>query len=664
MSTSTFPLPRRMLVPFAICVAALLCLSTYVAAEPTSKPTVKDYAALPSLQSVSVSPSGEMIAFVHSIDTRKIVKLYNLKKREMVAAFDAGDILPRYVYFIDNDRVIIRVEDKDRRLRGYSGIHDISNAFVYSIKKNTMRQLLRAGQVIYSGQTQLGDIVGLSEDGKHAYMPAWAPKRKGSDEIRYSLVRAPLGQKKVSPKIHESGDDDVIDYFMNGDKVIAIETFSERKNRYRVEVPDGRSWRTIYETTEPLRPFGISGVSPDKKHLVLLATDAKTRRTSCFTMRLSDGEISGKLFSHKSKDIATVITDINRVIYGVEYEGFSPSYAFFDEKITKRMQDIQTFFEAQSVSISDYSPDWKHVVVHVSGSLYSGNHYLFSEGKPPVSLAEQFAKFKAENLHPIFEVAYRAKDGLVIPTLVTVPYNQKSTLKNLPAVMLPHGGPESLDKIGFDWIAQALANEGYVIIQPQFRGSEGFGTDHVLAGRGEWGGKMQSDLLASLDGLIADGVIDKNRVCIAGWSYGGYAALAGGAFDSEHYKCVISVNGVSDLPRMLKTEKRDENRAYAVYDYWKEVIAKGDLDTDALNAISPARNADNFSVPVLLIYGTDDEVVLPEQSKRMYKALKKAGKEVEILKIKDEKHDFENVQNREEALNAIVSFINKNLKQQ
>lgn len=659
----TTPIAKRLSFISVAFIAAVLMFNNPVLAEVVNKPTIEEYAALPSLQSVSVSPSGDMIAFVHSIDEKKIVKLYSLKKREMVAAFDAGDILPRYVYFIDDDRVVIRVEDSGRRLRGYQGIYDISNAFVYSIKKNSMRQLLTAGNVIYSGQTQLGDIVGLSEDGKYAYMPAWAPKRKGSDEIHFSLVRASLGQKKASPKVHESGDHDVIDYFMDGDKVIALESFSERKNRYRVEVPDGRGWRTIYETTEPLRPFSISGVTPDKKHLVLIATDAKTKRRTCFTMRLSDGEISTRLFAHKSKDIAEVITDINRVIYGVEYEGFSPSYAFFDEKVAKRVNEIQAFFEGQSVAIVSNSPDWKHVVVHVSGSLYSGNHYLFSEGKSPLSLAEQFEKFKGEFLHPIFEVAFRAKDNLVIPTLVTVPFNKRATLNNLPAVMMPHGGPESLDRIGFDWLAQALANEGYLVIQPQFRGSEGFGADHVLAGRGEWGGKMQSDLLAALDGLVADGVVDKNRVCIAGWSYGGYAALAGGAFDSEHYKCVVSVNGISDLPRMLKSEKREENRAYPVYDYWKEVIAKGDLDSDGLNAISPVKNAENYSAPVLLIYGEDDEVVLPEQSKRMYKALKKAGKDVEILEIEDEKHSFESVPNREKTLRAIIDFINENLKQ-
>lgn len=647
-----------------VCIAMTVIGLTYnTAAASNVKPTYKDYAALPSLKSVSVSPSGRMIAFVHSIDDKKIVKIFDLEKREIVAAFDAGEILPKLVYFVDNDRVLIRVEDEGRRLIGFKGVHDISNAFVYSIKQNKLRQLLTPGDVIYAGQTAIGSIVGISDDGNYAYMPAWTPKHRGSRHIRYSLVKASLGWKRKSPKLYVEGGINTINYFMNGDAAIAIERYAEDSHTYTVEVPDGKKWRVIYTNTDDMRPFNIHGVTPDKKHLVLLATDESTRHISCYTMRLSDGEISGKIFTSNTKDIARVVTDKNRVIYGVEYDGFSPTYAFFDEQVAKKVSDIQNMFPEQSVTISDHSPDWKHIVAHVSGSHYSGNHFLVSDGKKAIGIAEQYALFKGANIHPILKTAYRAQDGLVIPALVTVPYSQQTTLANLPAVLLPHGGPESHDSVRFDWLAQSLANEGYAVIQPQFRGSRGFGIDHWLAGRGEWGKKMQSDLMDGLDSLIKDGVIDKNRICIAGWSYGGYAALAGGAFDSERFRCVVSVNGVSDLNRMLKVEERTHWDSFDYYAYWKEVVTKGVLDEDALNAISPVKNAANFSAPVLLIYGDEDEIVLPEQSKRMYKALKKAGKDVEIVKIKDEGHSFSTEENREKAIGTMIDFINTHLKQ-
>lgn len=626
------------------------------------RPTLKDYAAQPTLQSVSVSPSGEMLAFVHVVEKRKVIKLFDLKKRATVAAFDAGDILPRAVYFIDNDRVVIRVEDEKRRLMGYRGIHDISNAFIYSIKEKDMRQLLLPGDVIYSGQTQLGDIVAISANGKFAYMPAWAPKRKGSQAIRFSLMKVSLGQKRKSPKVFETGHSDARDYFMDDeDNLLAMEKYKEEDTEYSIQVPDGKKWRTIYQTNDALRPFSAHGVTPDKKHLVVLAYGGSKGRLNCYTLSLETGELSGKLFASDTKDIERVIIDKNRTVYGVQYSGFSPTYAFFDQAITKKVADIQNMFKGESVTIADYSPDWKHIVVHVAGSVYSGDYFLMSDGQSPLFIGAEYSKFKDEFLHPIFQTAFKASDERLIPVLVTVPHSKKANLNNLPAVLLPHGGPESHDKLGFDWIAQAIANEGYVVIQPQFRGSDGFGVEHILAGRGEWGKKMQTDIIEAVDTLVKEKVVDKDRVCIAGWSYGGYAALAGGAFHSDRFKCIVAVNGVTDLNRMLKKEKRDDVWNYDGFEYWKDTIAKGDIDADALDAISPAKNAENFSAPVLLIYSTRDEIVLPEQSKRMAKALKKVGKPYEIIKIKDEEHGFEDIENRQKTITAIVKFINAHL---
>lgn len=198
-------------------------------------------------------------------------------------------------------------------------------------------------------------------------------------------------------------------------------------------------------------------------------------------------------------------------------------------------------------------------------------------------------------------------------------------------------------------------------MQPQFRGSSGFGTNHVIAGRGEWGKKMQTDLLDGVKAMAAQGLVDEKKVCIVGWSYGGYAALAGGAFNSSDYRCVVAVNGVSDLNRMIKTEKREKNRNIDVYAYWNQVIKNGALTEEELDAISPIKHAANFRVPTLIIYSSDDEIVLPDQSKKMIKALKKAGKSVEVLKIKKEGHSFVEEKNRQKTLESIIAFLKKTL---
>ncbi len=167
---------------------------------------------------------------------------------------------------------------------------------------------------------------------------------------------------------------------------------------------------------------------------------------------------------------------------------------------------------------------------------------------------------KSEDVGEVITIEYKASDGLTIPALVTWPAGTtEAERKNLPMIVMPHGGPEAYDAVGFDWLAQYFANEGYMVFQPNFRGSGGFGETFAAAGHGQWGRKMQSDITDGARALARMGWADPGRTCIVGWSYGGYAALAGGGATSDQYKCVVSVAGVSDLIAMLGEEQRSES---------------------------------------------------------------------------------------------------------
>jgi dipeptidyl aminopeptidase/acylaminoacyl peptidase len=356
-----------------------------------------------------------------------------------------------------------------------------------------------------------------------------------------------------------------------------------------------------------------------------------------------------------------VLADINRVVHGVRYAGFRPDYDFFDGELTQRLNEAREMFPGESVWLTDWTPDWKNLVVRVEGSVYSGDYFILAARQKPRFITKGRPEFNAENIHPVITTAYQARDGLTIPALLTVPADRVEDPYDLPTVMMPHGGPESYDTVGFDWIAQALASEGYLVIQPQFRGSAGFGLAHLLAGRGEWGKKMQDDLTDAVNTYAAEGIVDKDRVCIVGWSYGGYAALAAGAFDAEVYKCLVSVNGISDLNRMLKDEKKVDSHFLDVYAYWKDVVAKGNADKEFLSGISPIQHAANSAAPVLLIYGKEDDIVNYRQSTDLRKALERNGKSVEVLEIKDEGHSFKQTKSREETLRSIVEFVGRSI---
>lgn len=194
-------------------------------------------------------------------------------------------------------------------------------------------------------------------------------------------------------------------------------------------------------------------------------------------------------------------------------------------------------------------------------------------------------------------------------------------------------------------------------MQPNFRGSTGFGFALRDSGNGEWGQKMQNDVSDGVAALVAAGYVDPQRVCIMGAAYGGYSALAGGAFSPELYRCVISIAGVSDIPRMLDVEKSRYGRNHWVASYWEKIIGDSKSEKEKLKAISPTNFADNFQAPVLLIHGRDDTVVPIRQSEEMYKALKKANKEVDFVTLKGEDHWLSNSETRLALLKEVDQFL-------
>ncbi|WNC69873.1 prolyl oligopeptidase family serine peptidase [Thalassotalea nanhaiensis] len=619
-------------------------------AQPKEVP-LEAYGKLPSKSMMVISPNAERMAYRDTSNGRDIMMIIDLKTGAALAAVDVSTVKPDNVYFIDNERLIF-VVSKNKRIRGYRGRHDISAAFAYNLNTKKIHQLLTQGYGIYSGQSQLGNIIGISSDKKYAYMPAW--KNLGS----YNLYKVNL-DKPRKPRVYRKGTSDTIDFFLdeNGE-VLARERYNNENDLHRIEALIDGDWQEIFRQETPYRTKGFSGLTPDRKSLVMLSQDDEHGRWAYYTMSLSDGSISEPIFSHKDKDVEQVLTDIHRVVHGVRYSGFTPTYEFFDKKLNARMRGLKKALPNNTFNINDYTPDWSSMVFYMDGEMSSGDYVLYQNGSLGM-LAAARPDIPVEAVHPVTEYSFQARDGLTIPTLITTPIGQPA--KNLPAIMLPHGGPESYDKLGFDWMTQYFASQGYLVIQPQFRGSKGFGPEHQQKGRGEWGRKMQNDLTDAVNDLAAKGRIDKNRVCIVGSSYGGYAALSGATFTPNLYKCVISINGVSDVEQMLETEERDHGDDHWVVSYWQDVISKGDVKEDHLEKISPINYVKDVVTPILLIHGERDQIVPLSQSEDMFDELEDANKNVTFVELEEGDHHLSNAKNRMKALKAIDKFIKENI---
>lgn len=607
------------------------------------------YGKLASKSMLVISPSGDRLAYRDVTDGKDAAMIINLADNSIVAAVDISTVKPSYMYFIDDDRLIFVASDH-KRIQGFKGEHNISAAMAYNIKKKKFHQMLVPGVGIFKGQTAVGRILGVSEDHKYAYMPAY------ENPGQYNLYRVRL-DRKGTPRIAQKGSSDTIDFFVGNDgEVLARERFDNRQNLHRVEAKIDGDWKEIFreETEIPSRSF--NGLTPDRTKLVMLSQDKSHGRWAYYTMALADGAIEGPIFSNENKDVESVLTDINRVVYGVRYSGFTPSYEFFEKKLNARMNGLKKALPDNNFIVVDHTPDWSQIVFYMDGNQSSGDYILYKDGGLSF-LTPSRPDIPREAVNDVVEYTYTARDGMEIPTLLTIPLGKE--LKNLPAIMMPHGGPESYDKKAFNYRAQYFASQGYLVIQPQFRGSDGFGIEHLMAGRGEWGRKMQDDLTDAVNNLADTGQIDKNRVCIVGASYGGYAALAGAAFTPNVYKCVVSINGVSDIPRILASEERDHGDDHWVVAYWNKVIANSELDEDHLANISPINHANNISAPVLLIHGENDKVVPIKQSEEMYDEMKDAKKDVTFIELNNGDHHLSTAKNRMEAMLAIEAFVKK-----
>ena len=642
--------------PWIRVTLAILLISASAAAEPLAP--LEAYGALPEASLMAISPSGSRVAYRSTTDEHDAILVVDRESGEMVGGAPVGDIGPRRLLFVDDDN-LIAVAGRTRRMYGYLGAFDFSAAFHYSVSKKQVRVLLARAEDLYPGQSGLGRIIGVTDGGKRVLMPAFQSEDARVVEPSYGVFSVHLDRKRA--RLIEDGSQRTIDWFAGADgELLARVDFFEDQDRYVIRsMRDTR--KPIYELETDIPPTGPVGVLPSGDALVYASRPAGSEFLAYYRMDLADGELTGPVFGRDDASVEVVQRDINQVVHGVQYAGFLPSYEFFDEALERRVRAVQKALEGTATTLVGWSDGFRDLVFQLSGGWNSGVYILFAEGATePELLAMMRPDIVEEQVVPTEMTSYAARDGLEIPALVTA-WPALREDGNAPLVVIPHGGPQAYDRFEFDWMAQYFASRGYVVLQPQFRGSSGFGWPFARAGRGEWGGKMQGDIDDGVDHLVKSGLVDPDRVCIVGASYGGYAALAAGAFSPGKYRCVASIAGIADLERMLKSDRRKYGRDHWAISYWERQYGGDAFDWGALKAISPVEFAASFQAPVLLVHGSKDTVVPVEQSKVMRNALRKADKDVTYVELDNEDHWLSFAESRLETLRAVAAFIDEQL---
>jgi dipeptidyl aminopeptidase/acylaminoacyl peptidase len=409
--------------------------------------------------------------------------------------------------------------------------------------------------------------------------------------------------------------------------------------------------------------YALLGPSDQPGRFYVVARPEGKDRRGIYLYDVAKESFGEVLYEHPLYDLdsGTLSKDGRRVVTYC-YVAHVYTCHFTDPKIEAHMRGLRKFFrDTANVRIVDASSDDKTILLRVSGPNDPPSYYYYLVDSARVEpLGAQHEAMAGRPMPTGTVVTWKARDGLELSGyLIRPPGAAKAT--KMPLVVMPHGGPELRDFLEFDLWTQYLASLGYAVFQPNFRGSDGFGQAFKERGWGEWGGRMQDDISDGVDALIADGSVDPARICIVGASYGGYAALVAVAKTPERFRCAVSVAGISDLVELMKWERRGWADDSEGYQHMLKMIGDPKKDAERLAATSPALQAAAVKAPVLLIHGEEDGITPASQSERMQKALDKAGRKTEFLRLPQVGHRDWRKKTQRQVLSSIQLFLLTNL---
>ncbi len=450
------------------------------------------------------------------------------------------------------------------------------------------------------------------------------------------------------------------------------------KEQFRIEVKDGATWRPILTRAivKRDRTFApaLVGLAADGRSLIILDSDTHgadargaARHFHFYTLS-TDGALSPPMDTGDASQNRPVFSPSTGLFAGFAASAEETTYTLTDPQLTALYARAKDAAPSQSVHVISVADDPRRMIIHVEGREDTGSYYLVdfaTGGSTPIG--EDYPNIPTDWIASQEQIAYRAADGTEIQGLLTLP--PKPEAKNLPLVVLPHDGPEGHDAIGFNWLVQTLASRGYLVLQPNYRGSDGHGMDFLTAGFGEWNGKMLSDLTDGVQDLVSKGIADPKRVCYVGIGYGGYAAMKAAA--QPDIRCAVSIDGISDVAGYLSWKaanvvKPDTDEFAALIPDSKSPHGFGPnpdslemLKNYAGTAANDSIVAGSIRAPLLLIHASGDPVVPAGQSRKLRDQLQDLKAPVTYLELDDRSHSVDTQAARRAVLEAVTTFLAK-----
>lgn len=577
----------------------------------------------PVISSVSVSPDGDSIAALTLADVNEAPSVTIWETRDLnrqPQRFRPEDSKALAVNWLNDDRLLVVGRQKfDYRIGGRVTKWFRDRVYVFSADGRKMGDLFDGEEVVgvrifdtlpMDREKVLIAVTNLefAEDIFELDLESLRTRRIFRGATGESFFADNDGNVRGKSELKGRGDEARIEFSYRNPETDEWEMhhalYAARREGMQ-PVAFGEQGRIVYM---------VDNTGRDKQ--VIRPYDLTTRELGEPVFEDASIEATDVLQSRQPEDFGEII--------GYAGTGIGPYRKYTDDEWAALQQKIDDALpEGRTNRITSISQDFSVAVITSSGPKEAGAYYLLVSGQNLISLGRQYPFLEPEELADMEFVTYESRDGLEIPAYLTTPTSGEPPY---PAVVVPHGGPWARDVMGWDLWAQFLANRGYVVLQPQYRGSMGWGQDLWRAGDKEWGGKMQDDKDDGAMWLVEKGLAAEDRLAIFGYSYGGYAAMAAAVRPDTPFQCAISGAGLSDLT------------------YFDKVTFEGEFGREFQNptieGLSPLDVAERAKIPIYIFHGDRDQRVPIEQSENYVSALKRAKKDVEYQEIVDLWHSF------------------------
>ena len=655
----------------AVAAALVLAAGPAGAQEAAAPPSIAAFTAESVLSDPALSPSGRYLAFIRRAGDVRTLHVHDLRDGVSTAVMastaneDFGGQFIDWFRWKGEDRLIVKMTLIDIQRHGNRADGDVRN--------------WRYGQGLFSVARDGGGFIEIkppsTRDGRPGPVLDMLPNDPGHILMTYSQNGLDVARIDIltgEAEQVENGDRNALDYVTDRDGNIVGRTV-RRGVLDKVLVMEARGedgqWTEVFrlkkDDIRDLPDYAFVGAAEEPGQVYVIVRPEDDDAESIAGIHVFDFRtrtLGPAIWRDAQYDAAGLVVDLDtNAFLGGCMVTDTFRCRFDDPEREAVMTALRRHFgEEAGLRIVSRSDDGDLWALQVTAPHNPGTFWLYRVAEKrlePIGAAHE--DLPETGLGRAFRYEYRAGDGTPLFGYLTRPANDTGAAA--PLIVMPHGGPEVRDQLTYDMWVQFLASRGYQVFQPNFRGSAGMGRDFAEAGYGQWGGLMQDDITAGVEQLVREGLVDRSQVCILGASYGGYAALWGGAAQADLYRCVISVAGVSDLPALMAHARRQNGADSDTYAYWLRSIGDPGADRARLEATSPVRRVDGWRAPTLLIHGELDDLTPFDQSRDMERALKSAGVDVKLVELENAGHNGWSSKNEALVLTEIETFLARHL---